>query len=190
MSPSDDAVSPALPGAALLVVDLQDSVLDLVADRDELLRRSRLAIQAAGLFGIPTYASEQVPEKLGPTTDGIAELIPRDHRFAKTGFSALAAPGLAERLETAGISHLLLAGIETPVCIYQTAIAARDADLDVTVLTDCIGGRRPRDAADALRTLAAAGCTLLPAETVFYAILGGSFHPAFRAFTRLVKAHG
>ena len=77
-----------------------------------------------------------------------------------------------------------------PVCVYQTATAALAAEVGVTILTDAIGARRPGDAQVCLETLARAGAHLLPAETVFYALLHDVSHPFFRAYTQLVKSHG
>jgi nicotinamidase-related amidase len=79
--------------------------------------------------------------------------------------------------------------VETPVCVYQTAIDALRSGLQVTVLADCVGARRPDDAQVCLQALARAGAHLLPAETVFYSVLGSAEHPAFRAYTELVKRY-
>ncbi|MFM9092543.1 MAG: isochorismatase family protein, partial [Verrucomicrobiota bacterium] len=109
--------------------------------------------------------------------------------WAKDTFSALGDPAVrGALLAPGGPRHLLLAGIETPICVYQTAIDALRAELEVTVLTDCVGARRPADAAAALAALARLGCHLLPAETVFYALAQDARHPFFRGLTALVKA--
>ena len=85
--------------------------------------------------------------------------------------------------------NILLCGIETPVCIYQTSIAALAAGLQVTVLSDAIGARREDDAHSCLAALRHQGAHVLPAETVFYAMIQDVAHPYFRAYTQLVKLH-
>jgi nicotinamidase-related amidase len=107
--------------------------------------------------------------------------------FKKDTFSALGATGLLNALADDGIEHLLLAGVETSICVYLTALEALSSDLEVTILTDCVTCRRPSDGEWVLRKLALAGCHLLPVESVFYGILGGASHPLFRAFTKLVN---
>src|SRR5690606_1291286 len=109
--------------------------------------------------------------------------------FPKTSFSALQAPGLREVLANAKIDHLILAGLETPICVYQTAIEATNDDFSVTLLSDCLGARRENDARAVLASLAQIGCHVLPSETVFYSILSDSEHPAFREYTALVKKY-
>lgn len=176
-----------LDAVALLVVDMQDVFINMVPDGPAVAERCGFAIEAARLFGLKVIFTEQVPQKLGPTHAPLAALAPNARVFAKTAFSALQAEGLQEYLRRLGVYHLLLAGVETPVCVYQTALHAHDSDFDVTVLADCTGGRRSDDCRVALEAVARSACHVLPAEGVFYSMLGTSAHPRFSEFTRLVK---
>jgi nicotinamidase-related amidase len=174
-------------GLAGLVVDLQPVFLDLVHEIEDFSLNCRFLIESLNLFQIPLFFTEQVPEKLGHTADDFLSLAPTAPIFEKETFSALGANGLLDAFANNGIEHLLLAGVETPICVYLTALEALSADLEVTILTDCVSCRRPSDGEWVLRKLAAAGCHLLPVESVFYGILGGANHPNFRAFTKLVN---
>lgn len=179
--------SPA-QGVALLVIDAQPTFLGVMPAPEVFLRRCRLAIGAARLLGVPVYFTEQVPAKLGPThPDLLAAAGDPARVFGKTAFSALAAPQLAESLREAGIAHLLLCGLEGPVCVYQTAVEALRSETGVTLLSDAIAARRAEDAECCFASLRHAGAQVLPVETVFYALLGGATHPCFRGFTELVK---
>jgi nicotinamidase-related amidase len=181
--------SEILDAVALLVVDMQDAFLNVMPDREVVLRRTALAIESARAFGIKVIFTEQVPEKLGPTHAALRSLAPEARVFAKAEFSALLAEGLHEYLRRINVYHLLLAGIETPICVYQTALHAQDNELDVTILSDCTTGRRPEDCYVVLESLARAECHVLPAETVFYSMLGSSLNPRFAHFTRIVKRY-
>ena len=182
-----NGVSPS-GGAALLVVDVQPTFLRVMPAGEACLRRCRLAVAAARLLGLPIFFTEQVPAKLGPTHPDLLVAAGDSPRvFGKTAFSAFGAPGLTEALRAAGIAHLLIIGLEGPVCVHQTAIAARRADLGVTLLDDAITERRPEDGAVCRAAWRHAGATVLPVETVFYALLGDAADPRFRAFTELVK---
>jgi len=177
-------------GALLLCLDMQPAFLKAVPDSDLLLRRCRLAIAAAGGLGMPAGFTEQVPAKLGVTDPGLRALAPTAPVYAKESFSAFADPtARAQLLGSGTLEHLLLCGIETPICVYQTALQALDADVAVTVLSDAVGARRAEDARTCLAALARAGVHILPVETVFYAMLGGAKHPFFKAYTELVKSH-
>jgi nicotinamidase-related amidase len=179
------------PGTLLLCVDVQPVFLRAIADGERLLKRCRFATAAAHGLGLPVVFTEQVPEKLGPTEPDLLHVAPGARVFGKNTFSAFADEKTRDALSPeAGVGHLLLCGLETPVCVYQTALDARAAGLEVTLLSDCVGARRADDARVCLETLARAGVHVLPAETIFYSMLRDVKHPFFKAYTQLVKAHG
>jgi nicotinamidase-related amidase len=181
-----------LEGALLLCLDLQPAFLRAVADGPAVLGRCRFAVEAARLLSVPVAFTEQVPAKLGGTDPGLLVLAGPAEVHAKDRFSALAPGSPAREALTSSrpVEHLLLCGIETPICVFQTAVDALQAAIPVTVLSDCVGARRPGDARACLEALARAGAHVLPSETVFYSVLGGAAHPLFRPFTELVKRHG
>jgi nicotinamidase-related amidase len=178
-------------GALLLCLDVQPPFLAVMAQSDVLLRRCRLAVGAAGLLELPVIFTAQLPDKLGHTVAALTDLVPEAPELSKSTFSALADPAIQAAIAATGAEHLILCGLETPICVYQTALDALHADLQVTLLTDAVGARRPDDAAVVLRALASSGVHCLPTETVFYALLHDASHARFKAFTQLVKsAHG
>lgn len=184
------APAPApLPGVLLLCVDLQPAFLKVIADSDSVVKRCAFAIEAAAGFGIRVAFTEQLPRKLGGTAPELLALAPNADVHAKSSFSVFGDDGITDGLRSLDIEHLILCGLETPVCIYQTALGALDVNLQVTVLSDAIGARRPADAAVCLGGLARAGIHLLPSETVFYALLHDAGHPFFKGFTQLVKKY-
>lgn len=175
----------------LLCLDMQPVFLRAVADGGQVLRRCRFAVASASGLGLPVAFTEQVPDKLGGTDPGLLKVAESPGVFAKETFSALAA-GCQARGWLAGAKgtgHVLVCGIETPICVYQTAVDALREGYAVTILSDCVGARREADAAACLGALARAGAFIIPSETVFYSILGGAKHPFFRAYTELVKEH-
>jgi nicotinamidase-related amidase len=174
----------------LLLIDFQDPFLNAMPDRERLLQRTRFAVEAASLLGCSIAATEQIPEKLGHTTEALAKVLPENTPvFDKSAFSALEADGLSRWIESNQIDHLLLLGIETSVCIYQTAIQALGDDIGVTLLSDCISERRPEDREPVLKQLLSMDAHVLPSETIFYSLLGSAEHPQFREFTGLVKEY-
>lgn len=179
----------ATAGLALVCLDVQPNFLKAITGADALRHRCAFAVQAAAGLGLEILFTEQVPQKLGRTAPELLALAPSAAVFAKITFSALADPDFAAALHSRKIEHVLLCGIETPVCVYQTAIDALHANLHVTLLTDCVGARRSDDAQTCLAALARAGAHVLPSETVFYALLRDAKHPFFKAYTQLVKSH-
>lgn len=191
--PESEAGAPlqsAAPGAALLAVDLQDTLLSMLprAAAAELRARAGLAISAAVGLGIPVLFTEQVPAKLGPTSPALRKLAPAAPVFDKNAFSAVADGAVLAALREHAVEHILLIGLETPICVYQTALGALAEGFQVTVLSDAIGARRPDDHAACLASLRHAGVHVLPTETVLYALLHDAGHPSFRTIVGLVKS--
>lgn len=178
-----------LSGVLLLCVDLQPAFLKVIHDTKTVQQRCAFVVEAAAGLGIRVAFTEQLPRKLGGTASELLALAPGADVHAKNTFSVFGDDGITEAIRSLDIEHLIVCGIETPVCIYQTALGALDANLQVTVLSDAIGARRPDDAAICLDALARAGVHLLPSETVFYALLHDAGHPFFKDYTKLVKKH-
>lgn len=176
-----------LDAVALLVLDVQERLLPAMADAETFTDRVAFAIEAARHFKLQVIFTEQVPEKLGPTLPRLRKLAPNAPVFKKSSFSALQAPGLQDYLRDQNIYHLLVCGLETPVCVYQTALQAADLDHDTTLLSDCLASRRPEDDAYVLPALTRGGCHLLPSETVFYSMVADADRPVFRGYSELVK---
>ena len=172
----------------LLLIDFQDIFLQAIPDHKILLKRTQFALKAAELLGLSIAVTEQQPGKLGVTASELSKLWhAKTPIFDKNTFSALEAEGISLWLENEQIDHLLIAGIESSICVYHTAVQALSSDLGVTILSDCISERRNEDRAPILKQLLTMQAHVLPSETIFYSLLGNSEHPKFREFTRLVK---
>jgi len=187
-----DSVPPAAVPAdmLLLCVDMQPVFVQAVAHGADVLRRCAFAVACAQQLGVPVMFTEQVPDKLGATDPTLRALAPTSAVYPKRAFSALGDDAVRRAiLEETATEHILLCGVETSVCVYQTAIAALGQGLEVTILSDAVGARRPDDARTCLDALGRAGAHLLPTETIFYALVHDASHPFFREYTRLVKAH-
>lgn len=181
----------AYPSAPLLLcLDVQPVFLAAIDDSHRFHWRCSFALEAATGLGVPVMFTEQVPEKLGHTAEDLLGLCREPDVLPKTAFSPFAEKKLAAHIKMKGHRHLLLCGLETPICVYQTAVDALKAGYKVTLLSDCLGARRPDDATAALTQLALDGCRVLPAETVFYTLVHESGHPYFRDYTKLVKKYG
>ncbi len=174
---------------ALLIIDMQPPLIQAMPSPEDLLKRCSFAIEVACLLNLCVLFTEQNPKKLQATHSTLRSLVPQALVFPKLAFSAIRAPGLSEFLQENNIKHLIVAGVETPICIYQTVLDAQKNALAVTLLDDCISCRRTQDAHCTLRALSQAGAHILPSETVFYSILGSADHPHFPAFNQIVKKY-
>lgn len=174
-------------GLAGLVLDLQPRLLDSVAERNALAGSVETFARSMVVLGVPLCLTEQVPDKLGPTEEGLLTVCGEAPCFPKDSFSAFGCGEFEEWISANGVEHLLLSGIETPICVYLTAVDAVRRGMAVTVLVDCVGCRRAQDGEWALRKMEKLGCHLLPLESLLYAILKSARHKEFRSISALVK---
>ncbi len=172
-------------GAALLVVDLQTRLVPAIEGVDRVIANAVRLVRAAQVLGIPTFATEQVPAKLGPTVPALAELLP--DRRPKATFHAGGADGLWESLEAARTRHVALAGIEAHICVAQTALELAARGFEVQVPVDAVGSRFPTDLEIALRRLERSGITLTTTEATLFEWVESADHPRFREISALVK---
>ena len=128
----------------LVVVDVQGKLAQLMSEKESLFRNIRILIQAAGVLDIPILWCQQVPEALGPTVPEIAELLTGHEPTNKASFSCCGVEEFNVRLEASNRRQVLLCGIETHVCIYQTALDLMSGGLDVTVVPTPFPPGRPR----------------------------------------------
>ena len=189
MTQRSEQNTPLSEAVALLVLDIQNAFLPVIHESNTFLNRCAFAIEAARIFRIRTLFTEQVPDKLGKSHPHLVRLADKPKIFHKTTFSALQVEELEEYLKKHGIYHLLIIGLEVPVCIYQTVLQAIDHEIDVTLLSDCLGSRRPQDNPVVLSSLAQMGCNILPSETVFYSLLSNATNPIFKPYKELVKKY-
>ena len=111
--------------AALLVVDIQDRLLPAMPDdiAADLIKNTKILIEAAKRLELPIVVSQQYPKGLGPTNQAIVDALAntKHHAFDKLEFSAAAAPGFLELAPKLGRDQWIVCGMETHVCVYQTA---------------------------------------------------------------------
>ena len=169
----------------LLVIDVQEKLLPKVHDAKALVRNLAFLIDGARLLGMPVQATEQYPRGLGATVPELAARLPE--RPDKVAFSSCAVGSVVEAFHRAARPKVVLAGIETHVCVLHTALDLLALDFRVYVAADAVGSRYPYDHAVALRRMEQAGAILTTSETCAFEWVGGAGHPQFRAVSRLVQ---
>ncbi|MDG0964053.1 MAG: isochorismatase family protein [Opitutales bacterium] len=173
---------------AVMLIDVQKSLLNGVENRIELLDAINILIRSTKILNLPLFVTEQVPQKLGPTDPALLPILSHIQPVAKTSFSIFGCAEIREKLEKEKIAHLILSGLETPICIYLSAIDAIKAGMEVTLLSDCVGARRTIDAAITFAKLQNAGCHIIPLESFLFGYLGSSEHSQFKDISNLVRS--
>ncbi|CAN5913986.1 hydrolase [soil metagenome] len=169
----------------LLVVDIQEKVLSRIAYRDLVVANAVRLVKAAQILSIPAWATEQYPEGLGPTVPELAALIP--DRPSKTTFHCCAVGEVFEQIHARALRHITLTGIETHVCVAQTALELLRMGLAVQVPADAVASHGKLDWKFALRRMERAGVVVTTTEAVLFEWTETADRPEFKAISALVK---
>jgi nicotinamidase-related amidase len=174
---------------ALIVVDIQEKLLPPIFQKEQLVRNSQLLIRLAGILKIPTLLTTQYAKGLGSTVQDIASLLPETQAIDKQMFSCFGSDvfcSLLKRLP-GNRTTVLLCGMESHICVTQTALGAlRDGYL-VHVASDAVSSRTEWNWKIGLERMRAAGAVLSSTEMVIYELLRSSGAPAFKEMLAFLK---
>lgn len=171
--------------SAVLVIDVQDKLLPLIPNYRHLVREIAFVLDGAAILGVPTFATEQYPKGLGSTTAELARRLP--HRPEKTAFSCCAVQSLIEAFRRDARTTILLVGIESHVCVLNTALDLLDLDFQVVLAVDAISARFPHDHAMALRRMEQAGVVPTTVEAAVFEWCRDAADPKFKQVSKLVQ---
>jgi nicotinamidase-related amidase len=169
--------------AALVVVDVQEAFRKAVLEFDEVAQNSGLLVRAAQILDIPLVITEQYPRGLGATVPEVADHAEGARPLEKTVFSAAAADGF----ELDGRDQVLLCGIETHVCVSQTAHDLLDREVEVHVARDAVSSRTSQNRELGLHKMEGSGAVLTSVETALFELLGAAGSDEFKQIQELVK---
>lgn len=171
--------------AALVVVDVQEAFRPAVLDFDEVVGATSVLVRGASALGIPIVATEQYPRGLGSTVGELTSLGEMEgvEPLEKVEFSAARADGF----DLGGKTQALICGIETHVCVWQTAHDLLAQGIEVHVARDAVSSRTAENRELGLRKMEAAGAVITSAETALFEMLGKAGGPEFKAIQGLVK---
>ena len=173
----------------LLAVDLQERLLQAVAQGSRVLDRATLMIRGAQLMGMPVVATTQYARGLGGLAQEAARLLGGIPLLDKVEFDCFASP--AVRQEVAGlpaaVDTVVIVGVESHICILQTALGALRRGLRPWVVSDAVSSRAQEDHRAALARLSAAGVPWGSAEMVLYGLLKRAGTPHFKAILPYIK---
>lgn len=172
----------------LVVVDVQESLIGIIPEGARLAARVRFLVRCAAVLGIPVIATTQNAARLGRTVDLVHDALPGSSAtLDKKSFSAFRDDAFRAALEASGRSQVVVCGVETHICVAQTAIDLRQAGYTVTVAADAAGARSVERHKLGMERIRDLGVLPAAAEAVAYEWLGEAGTHEFRAVLPLVK---
>tara|TARA_B100001564_G_C20451811_1_gene583796 strand:- start:121 stop:651 length:531 start_codon:yes stop_codon:yes gene_type:complete len=171
----------------LVIVDVQEKLFSVMNEKQSLLRNLIILIKGFQLFELPIIITEQVPEKLGNTIVEIASLFDKVDPIVKSFFSCLDESKFLERLETINAGGIILAGIESHVCIYQTSQDLLEQRKHVEVVVDCISSRNVDNHITAIDRMKMEGVSITSVEMLLFSLQKSANGDTFKKLVKLVK---
>jgi nicotinamidase-related amidase len=167
---------------ALIVVDIQEKLLPPIFQKEQLVRNSKLLIRAADVLKIPAIASTQYSKGLGKVVPEVASLLPETEAIDKDQFSCFGDEVFCTLLKRlpGNRNTLLLCGMESHICVTQTALAALREGYLVHVASDAVSSRTEWNWKIGLERMRAAGAVISSTEMMIYELMGCSSSSAFK----------
>ncbi len=180
----------------LILIDVQEKLTSVMHDREALIINLVKLVKGMQVLGIPIVWFEQNPEKMGTTIPELQELLSEQKPISKMSFSCCGAEGFEDALEAHGRrKQILIAGIETHVCVYQTAVELIRGGYSAEVVVDAVSSRSPTDKEVGLAKIQACGAHsagsgqghVTTVEAALFELMRTAEHPNFRDMLKVVK---
>ena len=177
---------PVAEKSLFVCVDVQEKLLGVISDAEKILPRIKVMLQGAKALNIPVAATCQYPEKLGNTMNELMEMMPENSpEYGKLSFSCFGEESFREKV--APCRTLVLFGVETHVCVLQTALDAIRAGHEVILIRDAVGSRKESDKEAGIAFMKDAGVKIMTSEMLLFMYMRSSKHPSFKEVSKIIK---
>ncbi len=170
-----------------LVIDIQERLVPLMEENEQLVENCSKLIQGLQILGLPLLVTQQYTKGLGETIDEIKSLIPDFQYIEKKDFSCLDEPVFAEKLALSGAKNVIICGIESHVCVLQTAIDLKASGYNPVVVFDCVSSRSFDTIDLAAERFRYEGIMMTSMESILFELTRSAGAPGFKEISKLVK---
>ncbi|MBW2568365.1 MAG: hydrolase [Deltaproteobacteria bacterium] len=171
----------------LVIIDVQGKLAQLMHGKSMLFDNLQRIIKGSRVLDIPIVWVEQNPEGLGPTIPEVADLLSDIQPISKYSFSCCGSDTFLQELDGLNRKQVLITGIETHICVYQTAVDLLDLQYEVQVVSDAVASRTAENIQIGLEKIRDAGGALTSTETALFELIKVGKGDKFKEILRLVK---
>ena len=177
----------SVDNSVLLVIDVQEKLFRAIHQKEQLLDNLQRLIKGIKVLEIPILLTEQYPQGLGTTIPEIAQLLPDSKPLPKVNFSCCGDAAFLQAFKKLNRKQVLIAGIESHVCVYQTAADLLTAGHEVYVVRDGVSSRTEQNIDIGLKMMAQLGAKITSTETALFELLKVAKGDKFKAISKIVK---
>ncbi len=171
---------------ALIIIDVQEKLLNAIPDNLSMLSNIQKVVDASNIFNIKVFATEQNPEKLG-SSEGLIAINTLENKYSKMDFSCIGCDKLMKELKSKKITNILICGVETHICVLQSAIDLWENHFNVHVIADATKSRKEYDHKLALQRMKEIGIAITTTETAIFEICSTAKRQEFRNISEIIK---
>lgn len=171
----------------LVMVDFQERLMPVMKDHEDLQKSVVKLVQGIRTLGVPVIVTQQYTKGLGPTVPAISEALGDFSPIEKTDFGAAGELNFLEALNKEERGTVILCGIETHVCVAQTALTLLELGYDVFLVEDAVSSRNKNDKKIAIKRMVQAGARPVSVEAVLFELLGTAKAAEFKEISGIVK---
>lgn len=173
--------------ACLVIVDIQGTLAQLMHEKEVLFAQTAILVKVFTELDMPILWCQQVPKALGPTVKPIEVLLSGHRPINKACFSAWQNEEFHTQLINSESSQVVLCGIESHICVYQTARDLLENGFQVEIVAEAVSSRTPKNKAIGLDRIQQIGGQITSVEMLLFDLLKTADHSAFRALAKLIK---
>ncbi len=170
-----------------VIIDIQERLFPVMAEKEAMLQNTKKMIGGLAVHEVPVMVTQQYTKGLGETLPELSGLIKDFSPIEKTVFSCYDEPDFISALEEKDRKNVVIAGIESHVCVLQTAIDLKDAGYNPIVVFDCVSSRKESDKALALERFRHEGIMVTGMESLLFELTRGAKEPGFKEISKIVK---
>ncbi len=172
--------------SVVLIIDIQEKLFPHMSQREELREKNVTLLAGTASLGVPRLAARQYPQGLGDMIEPIRPYFPAGC-WDKTTFSCCGSEPLMAELRAAGRKNVIIAGIETHICVLQTVVDLKELGFLPVVVVDAVSSRKERDTEIGLRRMEQEGAVLTTVESILFELCRQAGSETFKTISRLVK---
>ena len=170
-----------------LIIDIQERLIPAMWEKEVLLKNCQILIQGLTELKIPLLITQQYSKGLGETVSEISTVIPDFSFIEKRDFSCCDETGVIEKLKELNAQNIIICGIESHVCVLQTAVDLKDEGFNPIVVMDCVSSRTKENVEIAKERFRHEGIMMTSYESILFELTRSSVATEFKAISKLVK---
>ncbi|MBU5311686.1 hydrolase [Tissierella carlieri] len=171
---------------ALLIIDIQEKLASIMKYKEQVIDNTKILITAAKEMNVPIIVTEQYPKGIGPTVAEIKEAVDNMEAFEKTNFSAYIGK-IKETLDATGRKKVIITGMETHICVFQTARDLIENGYEVFIARDAVCSRTKENFLNGLELMKDVGAVISNTEAIVFDLLKIAGTPEFKVLSKLIK---